>query len=107
MNFKSALDSKATTTISLMRNCAGSAPMVRSCANPVRVDALPISATPPPMAIIEAEAKKYLGRIDELGGMVNAIEQGYPQREIQNSAYAYQVEIEKKHSKTIGAMTFR
>ena len=37
---------------------------------------------------IEHEANKYLARIDELGGMVAAIEQGYPQREIQNSAYA-------------------
>src|SRR5262249_55041146 len=45
---------------------------------------------------IEDEAKKYLARIDELGGMVAAIEQGYPQREIQNTAYAYQLEIERK-----------
>ena len=36
---------------------------------------------------IEHEANRYLARIDELGGMVAAIEQGFPQREIQSSAY--------------------
>ncbi len=51
---------------------------------------------------IETEANKYLTRIDELGGMVPAIEQGYPQREIQNSAYAYQIEIEKKQRIIVG-----
>jgi methylmalonyl-CoA mutase, N-terminal domain len=51
---------------------------------------------------IETEANKYLSRIDELGGMVPAIENGYPQREIQNSAYAYQVEIEKKQRVIVG-----
>src|SRR5205085_12022717 len=51
---------------------------------------------------IEADAQKYLARIDELGGMVHAIEQGYPQREIQNSAYAYQLEIEKKQRVIVG-----
>ena len=39
---------------------------------------------------IEAGAQKYLDRIDELGGMVSAIEQGYPQREIQNTAIEFQ-----------------
>jgi methylmalonyl-CoA mutase N-terminal domain/subunit len=51
---------------------------------------------------LEAEANKYLSRIDELGGMVAAIEQGYPQREIQNSAYSYQLEIEKKQRIIVG-----
>ena len=51
---------------------------------------------------LEAEANKYLARIDELGGMVDAIEQGYPQREIQNSAYSYQLEIEKKQRIIVG-----
>ena len=55
---------------------------------------------------IESEASKYLGRIDELGGMVPAIEQGYPQREIQNSAYAYQVEVEKKKRIIVGVNDF-
>lgn len=51
---------------------------------------------------IYTEAKKYLTRIDELGGMVSAIEQGYPQREIQNTAYAYQLAIEKKRRIVVG-----
>ncbi len=55
---------------------------------------------------LEDEAKKYIARIDELGGMVNAIEQGYPQREIQNSAYSYQLEIEKKQRTIVGLNDF-
>ncbi len=55
---------------------------------------------------LEAEAKKYIARIDELGGMVSAIEQGYPQREIQNSAYAYQIEVEKRQRVIVGMNDF-
>jgi methylmalonyl-CoA mutase N-terminal domain/subunit len=55
---------------------------------------------------IETEAYKYIARIDELGGMVSAIEQGYPQREIQNSAYGYQLEIEKKQRIVVGVNEF-
>jgi methylmalonyl-CoA mutase N-terminal domain/subunit len=55
---------------------------------------------------IEAEAGEYLRRIDALGGMVRAIEQGYPQREIQNSAYAYQLEIERNERLVVGQNAF-
>ncbi|MBX3200469.1 MAG: methylmalonyl-CoA mutase [Labilithrix sp.] len=55
---------------------------------------------------LEAEAGRYLARIDDLGGMVTAIEQGYPQREIQNSAYSYQLEIEKKERTIVGLNDF-
>jgi methylmalonyl-CoA mutase, N-terminal domain len=55
---------------------------------------------------LEEEARRYLARIDELGGMVDAIEQGYPQREIQNSAYQYQLEIEKKERTIVGVNDF-
>ena len=55
---------------------------------------------------IESEANKYLARIDELGGMVPAIENGYPQREIQNSAYAYQIEVEKRQRIIVGVNDF-
>jgi methylmalonyl-CoA mutase N-terminal domain/subunit len=51
---------------------------------------------------LERAAYVYLARIDELGGMVAAVEQGYPQREIQNSAYKYQLEIEKKQRIIVG-----
>jgi methylmalonyl-CoA mutase N-terminal domain/subunit len=57
-------------------------------------------------AKIEKDAGRYLTRIDELGGMVDAIEQGYPQREIQNTAYAYQLEIEHKKRLIVGQNAF-
>ena len=37
---------------------------------------------------IEAEAKEYIRKIDEMGGAVEAIDKGYIQKEIQDSAYA-------------------
>ncbi len=55
---------------------------------------------------LENEANKYLSRIDDLDGMVSAIEQGYPQREIQNSAYNYQLEIERKERTIVGLNDF-
>ena len=55
---------------------------------------------------LEKKANAYLARVDELGGMVAAIEQGYPQREIQNSAYRYQLEIEKKQRIIVGVNDF-
>ncbi|OWK26795.1 MAG: methylmalonyl-CoA mutase [Parcubacteria group bacterium GW2011_GWA2_38_13b] len=36
---------------------------------------------------LEAEAMEYIKKIDEMGGMIEAIEQGYPQREIRRSAF--------------------
>jgi methylmalonyl-CoA mutase N-terminal domain/subunit len=51
---------------------------------------------------IEEGARRYLDRIDAMGGMVAAIEQGYPQREIQQSAYAYQLELERKQRLVVG-----
>ena len=45
---------------------------------------------------IYERAKAYLDKIDEMGGAVEAIEKGYIQREIQDSAYTYQREIEKE-----------
>jgi methylmalonyl-CoA mutase N-terminal domain/subunit len=55
---------------------------------------------------IEAEAKKYLARIDALEGMVGAVERGYPQREIQNTAYEYQLAIERKQRIIVGQNAF-
>jgi methylmalonyl-CoA mutase N-terminal domain/subunit len=43
---------------------------------------------------LEAEAEQYIRRIDEMGGMVSAIEKGYPQREIAASAYRFQRQLE-------------
>src|SRR4051812_35538432 len=43
---------------------------------------------------MEEAAYAYLARIDELGGMVDAIKRGFPQREIADAAFAYQQEVE-------------
>ena len=55
---------------------------------------------------IEAEALKRIEYIDSLGGMVEAIEQGYPQREIETAAYEYQRAIEKKEQIIVGVNDF-
>jgi methylmalonyl-CoA mutase N-terminal domain/subunit len=51
---------------------------------------------------IEAKAREYLEKIDAMGGMVRAIESGYPQREIQQAAYEYQQAIERGHRVVVG-----
>lgn len=55
---------------------------------------------------IEREARRYIARIDELGGMVAAIERQYPQREIENRAYEYQRTVEKKERIVVGVNDF-
>ena len=49
---------------------------------------------------------KYFERLDSLGGMVQAIEQGFPQREIQEAAYEYQLAIERKEKIIVGVNEF-
>lgn len=44
----------------------------------------------------------YIKKIDDMGGMVNAIEKGYPQKEILNSAYKFQKEVESKDRIIVG-----
>lgn len=51
---------------------------------------------------IEAEALDYIRRIDEMGGMVVAVEKGYPQREIAASAYRFQRELEEDERVVVG-----
>ncbi len=55
---------------------------------------------------LEEEAYKYFKKIDELGGMIKAIEMGYPQREIANAAYEYQKAIEEKRRILVGVNDF-
>jgi methylmalonyl-CoA mutase N-terminal domain/subunit len=55
---------------------------------------------------LETLALEYIARIDAAGGMVAAIEQGYPQREIQRSAYEYQLEVERKERIIVGVNGF-
>jgi len=52
-------------------------------------------------------AEEYIKKIDEIGGAVSAIEQGYVQREIQDSAYKYQREIEQGARVVIGLNKFQ
>jgi methylmalonyl-CoA mutase N-terminal domain/subunit len=51
---------------------------------------------------IEEEAMKYINKIDELGGMLAAIDKGYPQSEIANSAYHFQRQLEKQEKIMVG-----
>jgi methylmalonyl-CoA mutase N-terminal domain/subunit len=51
---------------------------------------------------IEAEALDYFRRIDALGGMVTAVERGFPQREIQEAAFRFQREVERKERVIVG-----
>jgi methylmalonyl-CoA mutase N-terminal domain/subunit len=51
---------------------------------------------------LEQEALQYIRRIDEMGGMVAAIEKGYPQREIAASAYRFQRALEAGERVMVG-----
>jgi methylmalonyl-CoA mutase N-terminal domain/subunit len=56
---------------------------------------------------IEKKARDYIAKIDQLGGSVTAIEKGYIQQEIQESAYAYQKEIETGDRVIVGVNRFQ
>ncbi|MFW6050103.1 MAG: acyl-CoA mutase large subunit family protein [Myxococcota bacterium] len=51
---------------------------------------------------IERQAMEYIGKIDDMGGMVVAVERGYPQREIAASAYRLQREMEAGEKVIVG-----
>jgi methylmalonyl-CoA mutase, N-terminal domain len=55
---------------------------------------------------LEAKAVAYLRKIDEMGGMVEAISLQYPQREIEDAAYAAQKEVEEKQQIVVGVNQF-
>jgi methylmalonyl-CoA mutase N-terminal domain/subunit len=55
---------------------------------------------------IEAEAIKYIEKIDDLGGAVKAIEHGYIQQEIADSAYKYQMGVESGDNIVVGVNKF-
>jgi len=56
---------------------------------------------------IESRATDYLRRIDALGGMLRAIEQGYVQGEIQKAAYDYQMAVERGEEIIVGMNRFQ
>jgi len=55
---------------------------------------------------IESEAATYIQKIDQMGGMLRAIEAGYVQREIQESAYEYQRSVESSERLVVGVNKF-
>jgi methylmalonyl-CoA mutase N-terminal domain/subunit len=55
---------------------------------------------------IEKKAWEYIEKIDEIGGMVKAIENGYVQKEILNTAYDTQLKIENKKDVIVGVNEF-
>jgi len=56
---------------------------------------------------IEEEAMKYIEKIDEMGGMIKAIESGYVQREIQKSAYEKQKAIDSGEITVVGVNKYQ
>jgi methylmalonyl-CoA mutase N-terminal domain/subunit len=56
---------------------------------------------------IEKEAMDYIEKIDNLGGAPKAIEKGFIQKEIQNSAYKYQMQVEEQERIVVGVNKFR
>ncbi len=51
---------------------------------------------------MERDATDYIRRIDEMGGMIKAIETGYPQREIADAAFTYQRQLEQGVKTVVG-----
>jgi len=55
----------------------------------------------------EAAANEYIRRIDEMGGMIAAIEAGFPQSEIASASYRYQKEVESGERVIVGVNRFQ
>lgn len=51
---------------------------------------------------IEEEAFDYIKKIDDMGGIISCIENGYPQNEIANAAYVYQKQLDKGQKTIVG-----
>jgi methylmalonyl-CoA mutase N-terminal domain/subunit len=51
---------------------------------------------------MERAAYEYFARIDELGGMVEAIKQNFPQREIADASFRYQQEVDSRQRTVVG-----
>ncbi len=56
---------------------------------------------------VEREAMDYIRRIDEMGGIVAAVERGFPQSEIANSAYHFQRQLEAKEKIMVGVNRYQ
>jgi methylmalonyl-CoA mutase N-terminal domain/subunit len=55
---------------------------------------------------VENAANEYIRTIDGMGGMINAIERGYPQTEIANSSFEFQKSVESNESVIVGVNKF-
>jgi methylmalonyl-CoA mutase, N-terminal domain len=56
---------------------------------------------------MERQAYEYFAKIDELGGMVEAVKRGFPQREIADAAFVLQQEIERGERIVVGVNDYR
>lgn len=56
---------------------------------------------------VEREALAYIQRIDEMGGIIESIEKGFPQAEIANSAYHFQKQLEAKEKVMVGVNKYQ
>jgi methylmalonyl-CoA mutase N-terminal domain/subunit len=56
---------------------------------------------------MEKRALDLIGKIDRMGGMLKAVEEGFPQRELGESAYRWQREIETKERLVVGVNAFQ
>jgi methylmalonyl-CoA mutase N-terminal domain/subunit len=56
---------------------------------------------------LEREALEYIARIDDMGGMVTAVEKGYPQREIARSAYEFERALNRGERVMVGVNRYR
>jgi len=55
---------------------------------------------------LERQAAEYIARIDRMGGVISAVDAGYIQKEIQDAAYRYQLEVERKERVIVGVNDF-
>src|SRR6266511_1992809 len=56
---------------------------------------------------MERAAYEYFARIDELGGMAEAIKQSFPQREIADASFRYQAEVDRRERIVVGVNEYR
>ncbi len=56
---------------------------------------------------VEAEAMAYIDKIDAMGGIVRAVEEGYPQREIARSAYDFQRQVDAGEKVVVGVNRYQ
>ena len=56
---------------------------------------------------MEKRALEYIRRIDEMGGIIRAVEEQYPQKEIGESAYRFQREVEQGERLIVGVNAFK